>query len=68
MQKEERERRRLLAVLSHAPGAEILAALQARLLCPPGPASSAAVAMLGALLPAEDWPGHWTQVVAGPRA
>ena len=67
---EERERRRLLAVLTHAPSAEILAALQARLLCPPGPASSAAVAMLGALLPAEDWPGHWTQVlvVAGPGA
>ena len=65
---EERERRRLLAVLSHAPSAEVLAALQARLLCPPGPASSAAVAMLGALLPAEDWPGHWTQVLAGPGA
>ena len=62
---EERERRRLLTVLTHAPSAEILAALQAHLLCPPGPASSAAVSMLSALLPAEDWPGHWRQVVAG---
>ena len=48
---EERERRRLLTVLTHAPSAEILAALQAHLLCPPGPASSAAVSMLSALLP-----------------
>lgn len=62
---EERERWRLLTVLTHAPSAEILAALQAHLLCPPGPASSAAVSMLSALLPAEDWPGHWRQVVAG---
>ena len=61
---EERERRRLLTVLSHAPSAEILAALQSHLLRG-GPASSAAVSMLSALLPAEQFPAHWMQVVAG---
>ena len=90
---EERERRRLLWVLSHAPSEAILSALQARdlrpislelacsyrlsgslsdltrhpnhlsarqaqLLQPAGPESSAAVTMLGLLLPPEQFPAY----------
>lgn len=62
---EERERRRLLAVLKSAPTDAILACLQSHLLQPAGPASSAAVSMLGALLPASQFPASWMSVVAG---
>ena len=62
---EERERRRLLAVLKSAPTDAILACLQSHLLQPAGPASSAAVGMLGALLPASQFPASWMSVVAG---
>ena len=62
---EERERRRLLAVLKGAPTDAILACLQSHLLQPAGPASSAAVGMLGALLPASQFPASWMSVVAG---
>ena len=62
---EERERRRLLAVLAQAPSEAILSSLQAHLLQPEGPAASAAVQMLSALLPAERFPADWRSVVAG---